>query len=131
MGFALYHSSTPPTEDDVKTPTKMALGAALMLSLSATSASGATGLEEGKQLAFDRKKGNCLACHVVGDGQAPGDIGPPLVAMQQRFPDKARLRAQIFDATAANAETRMPPFGRHHILSGDEIDKITDYIHSL
>jgi sulfur-oxidizing protein SoxX len=88
-------------------------------------------LAQGKELAFDRKKGNCLACHVIADGQAPGDIGPPLVAMKQRFPDRDKLRAQVYDATVANPDTRMPPFGRHHILSDAEIDLITDYIHSL
>ena len=43
---------------------------------------------EGKRYATDRKQGNCLACHMMGDGQSPGNIGPPLIAMQARFPDK-------------------------------------------
>ncbi|MCB1877534.1 MAG: sulfur oxidation c-type cytochrome SoxX, partial [Chromatiales bacterium] len=71
---------------------------------------------DGKKIAFDRKKGNCLACHMMGDGESPGDIGPPLVAMKARFPDRAKLRSQIWDATVANPESIMLPFGRHHIL---------------
>ncbi len=78
-----------------------------------------------------RSKGNCLACHAIADGELPGNIGPPLVYMQQRFPDKAQLRAQVWDATARNPNTVMPPFGRHGILTDEEIELIVDYIHSL
>jgi L-cysteine S-thiosulfotransferase len=88
----------------------------------------------GQELAFSTAKGNCLACH-----QMPGDtaaitsanIGPPLIGMKDRFPDRARLRSQIWDATAFNADTVMPPFGKHKVLTDDEIDKILDYIVGL
>ena len=88
-------------------------------------------VEQGKELAFSRKKGNCLACHSIKDGKLPGNIAPPLVAMKQRFPDKAVLRAQIYDATAKNPNSIMPPFGRHKILSDKEIDLVTDFISQL
>ncbi len=88
-------------------------------------------IAEGKNVAFDRKRGNCLSCHIIGDGQFPGTHGPPLIFMKQRFPEKAKLRARIWDATAANPNTMMPPFGRHGILTDDEIDKITEYIYTL
>ncbi|SHA20384.1 Sulfur oxidation protein SoxX [Bathymodiolus thermophilus thioautotrophic gill symbiont] len=85
----------------------------------------------GKELAFDRKLGNCLACHSVSDGGQPGNIGPPLLAMKARFPDKVVLRAQIWDATARNPKSLMPPFGKHKMLTENQIDKVTDFIHSL
>ncbi|HIL42186.1 MAG TPA: sulfur oxidation c-type cytochrome SoxX [Gammaproteobacteria bacterium] len=85
----------------------------------------------GKDLAFDRKLGNCLACHMIVGGSQPGNMGPPLIAMKARFPDIATLRAQIHDATVANPNTMMPPFGAHGILSADQVDKVTAYIHSL
>ncbi|MDH5784990.1 MAG: sulfur oxidation c-type cytochrome SoxX, partial [Chromatiales bacterium] len=88
-------------------------------------------IAEGKKLAFDRKKGNCLACHHIEGGDLAGNIGPALVAMKARFPDKAVLRAQIWDATAKNPNTMMPPFGRHEIMSESEIDKVVEFIHSL
>jgi sulfur-oxidizing protein SoxX len=88
-------------------------------------------IEAGKKLAFDRKKGNCLACHQIEGGNLPGNIGPALVAMKARFPDKAVLRAQIWDATAKNPNTMMPPFGRHEIMTEAEIDKVLEFIHSL
>ncbi|HHC74651.1 MAG TPA: sulfur oxidation c-type cytochrome SoxX [Thiothrix sp.] len=88
-------------------------------------------LEEGKKIAFDRKKGNCLACHMIMGGDLPGTIGPPLIAMKARFPDKAKLRAQIADARTVNPDTIMIPFGAHGVLTAEEIDKVTDYIYSL
>ncbi len=86
---------------------------------------------DGKTLVMKRSKGNCLACHAIADGELPGNIGPPLIAMKARFPDADILRKQIWDATAGNPDTRMPPFGRHGILSGDEIDLIVEYLYTL
>ena len=88
-------------------------------------------IEQGREIAFNRKKGNCLACHQIEGGTLPGNIGPPLIGMKARFPDKAKLRAQIWDATVNNPNTIMPPFGRHRILSEEEIDKVVEFIHSL
>lgn len=88
-------------------------------------------LAEGKRLAFDRKLGNCLTCHMIDDGEAPGNIGPPLIAMKARFPDRAELRKQIWDSNMRNPSSIMPPFGRHNILTEKQLDLVTDYIHSL
>ena len=88
-------------------------------------------IAEGKKIAFDRKKGNCLACHQIEGGRLAGNIGPPLVAMQARFPDKSKLRAQITDSRKMNPNTMMPPFGPHEILSKSEIDKVVEFIYTL
>ena len=88
-------------------------------------------VEQGKAVAFDRKKGNCLACHQITGSDLPGNIAPPLVAMKARYPDKSRLRAQIWDATKMNSNSIMPPFGRQQILSESEIDKIVEFIYTL
>lgn len=88
-------------------------------------------IEEGKKLAFDRSKGNCLACHMIKGGESPGTIAPPLLVMKSRFPDRKVLRTQIWDASKRNPETSMPLFGRHEILSEEELEKVVDYIHSL
>ena len=90
-----------------------------------------TAADRGRATAFDRKKGNCLACHAIQKEESPGTIGPPLVAMDVRYPDKAALRAKIWDATKTNPDTAMPPFGRHQILSEQEIDDVTAFISSL
>ena len=106
------------------------LGAMLLTPLQA-SAADATAIEKGKAFSVDRKLGNCLACHAMDDGTLPGNIGPPLIAMKARYPDKAKLRAQIWDATVTNPNTIMPPFGRHQMLSEEQIDQITEYIYTL
>ena len=107
------------------------LGALATMSFPAAAAEGASAVEKGKAIAYDRKKGNCLACHAMDDGTLPGNIGPPLIAMKARFPDKAKLRAQIWDATVANPNSIMIPFGRVKALSEEEIDMIVEYIYTL
>jgi sulfur-oxidizing protein SoxX len=97
-----------------------------------TAAEAAKGdIEAGKEIAMDRSKGNCIACHVLPGGQSPGGIGPALVAMQARFESKEKLRAQIYDATAFNPGSTMPPFGKHGILSDKEFNDVVEYVWSL
>lgn len=88
-------------------------------------------LMSGKDIAFSREKGNCLACHVIEDGEAPGNLGPPLKNLPSRFKSKQQLREQIWDATHSNPETSMPPFGKNKILTADEIDSVVDYLWEL
>lgn len=95
------------------------------------SAWAASAIEEGKKIAFSKTKGNCVTCHMMDDGAQPGNYGPPLMQMKLRFPDKADLRKQIWDATQRNPMTTMPPFGPHRILTEREIDLVTEYVHSL
>ena len=85
----------------------------------------------GKTLAFERSKGNCLACHRIEDGELPGTLGPPLFAMKLRFPDRETLKQQVCDATIRSSASRMPPFCRHGILTEDEVDLIVDYLYTL
>ena len=90
-----------------------------------------TDLAKGKELAFDRKKGNCLACHQIEGGTLAGNIGPPLIAMKARFPDYDKLRAQIYDARINNPNTIMIPFGPNYVMSDSEIDLVAKYIQTL
>jgi sulfur-oxidizing protein SoxX len=85
---------------------------------------------QGGCVAIDRKKGNCFACHAIA-GIGSGNIAPPLIGMKARFPDKAKLRAQVWDSTAINPRSAMPPFGRHAILSEQEIDKVVEFLLTL
>ena len=108
------------------------IGALIMTSLPTAAADEASSvIEKGKAVAFDRKLGNCLACHAIDDGTLPGNIGPPLIAMKLRYPDKAKLRAQIWDATVANPNSIMIPFGRHRVLTEEQIDQVVEYIYTL
>ncbi len=88
-------------------------------------------IKEGKELTFNVKKGNCLACHMIPGGELPGNIGPPLIAMKARFPDVEKLKAQIVEPRTLNPNTIMPPFGTHGILTDDEIDKVVAFMYSI
>jgi sulfur-oxidizing protein SoxX len=103
------------------------LGAALLAN---TVALAQTPAMPGQTLAFDRSKGNCLTCHVIEGGDAPGNVAPPLSDMKKRFPDRKELAAIIFDETKRNPETVMPPFGRNLILTHDEIESIIDFLYT-
>jgi len=85
-------------------------------------------ISAGKKIAFARNKGNCLACHVIEEGEFAGNIAPKLTALALKFNDKLELRQFIWDATRFNSETSMPPFGRNKILTEDELDKVVDYL---
>lgn len=118
----------------IKTTIVFSLVASLGLASLGFAAEGVAEQADGRTLAFDRTKGNCLACHAIpGEPKAesPGNIGPPLVNMKGRYPDRANLRAKIWDATAAYPDSVMPPFGRNKILTEQEIDLVTDYIQGL
>lgn len=87
--------------------------------------------ERGKAIAADPNQGNCLSCHFVPGGEMTGTVAPPLIQMKMRYPDREVLRMQIWDATIKNPESVMPPYGRHAILTEQEIDWILEYVYSL
>ena len=95
------------------------------------SAADEAAIAKGKELAFDRKKGNCLACHQIEGGTLAGNIGPPLVAMKARFPDYEKMKAQIADPRVKNPNTIMIPFGPHKVLSAQEIELVSQFIYTL
>jgi sulfur-oxidizing protein SoxX len=84
----------------------------------------------GDALAFDRSRGNCLTCHDIKGGDAPGNVGPPLSDMKSRYPDRKELAAIIFDETKRNPLTVMPPFGRNLILTKQEIESVVDFLYT-
>jgi sulfur-oxidizing protein SoxX len=94
-------------------------------------ASNKSDIDKGQELAFTRKKGNCLACHFVQDGSLTGNTGPALIAMKARFPKREDLYNQIFDARVKNINTIMPPFGAHGALTKAEIELIVTWLYTL
>jgi sulfur-oxidizing protein SoxX len=108
------------------------LAVALCIASCATAAQGDDAEAAGREIAHDPYLGNCLACHrIPGDAKAVtlATIGPPIVDMRARFPDRAELRAQIWDPTLRNPYTVMPPFGKHGVLTEGQIDLVLDYIY--
>jgi sulfur-oxidizing protein SoxX len=87
--------------------------------------------DEGRKVAFDRGKGNCLTCHDIKGGDLPGSIGPALKDLKSKYPDRNDLVAIVADETRRNPLTVMPPFGRNHILTETEINAIVDFLQTL
>jgi len=108
-------------------PTGAVLAAALLVALPVLAQ---TPVMLGQTLAFDRAKGNCLTCHDIKGGDAPGNVGPPLSDMKSRFPDRNELAAIIFDETRRNPLSVMPPFGRNLILTHEEIESVVDFLYT-
>ncbi len=114
--------------------TALAFSTAIMASPMAANAAdkGMSSVEAGKKIAFSKKKGNCLACHAMQGGAMAGNIGPALIAMKLRFPDKQKLVDKVWgklDLQVPNS--MMPPFGRNEVLTDADINKIVDFIYTL
>jgi sulfur-oxidizing protein SoxX len=91
-------------------------------------------VERGRELAHDFNKGNCLACHSAPKDTSAvtlANIAPPLIMMRERYPDRALLRDHIWDPTQRHPNTIMPPYGKHRILTEEEIDLVIDYLYTL
>jgi sulfur oxidation c-type cytochrome SoxX len=88
-------------------------------------------VKAGQELALDRAKGNCLACHTLKGGDAPSNVGRELVDMKRRFPNRADLVEILTDESMRNPITPMPSLGRNHVLTPAEIEKIIDFLYTL
>jgi sulfur-oxidizing protein SoxX len=110
------------------------LGTAIVLANCFSSVYAQTLAIDGRKLFLDTHKGGCAACHPV-----PGDpsitvrarIGPDLAGIKARYPDRAQLRAVIWDLSGRLPGTIMPPYGKHRILTETEIDAIVRYLEML
>ena len=85
---------------------------------------------QGKKVAENRKKGNCFTCHSYTGSHLAGNMGPPLNGISKRKSRK-EIYDQIWDATKANPNTTMPPFGKHEVLSNSDINAITEWVLTL
>ncbi|MEM7540973.1 MAG: sulfur oxidation c-type cytochrome SoxX [Pseudomonadota bacterium] len=83
--------------------------------------------ESGREIAFDRSRGNCLACHAIGGGEQLGNVGPDLRQIERRY-SKQALREKIFDAAKGNPRSVMPRYGYHKILTPVEIDALVEFL---
>jgi len=85
---------------------------------------------EGKKIAENRKKGNCFTCHAYKGAHMAGNLGPALDGISKRK-SREEIYNQIFDATKANPNTTMPPFGKYEALSKKEINAVTEWVLTL
>ena len=133
MAFVLFTSYIRP-KSPPETPlihlAKFTLATAA-LALSVSLAQAQSGAADGQKIAFDRGKGNCLTCHAIKGGTLPGSIGPELIDIKSKYPNRADLIAIVSDETLRNPLTVMPPFGRNRILTEKEIDAVVDFLQTL
>src|SRR5690242_7032809 len=73
---------------------------------------------------------NCQQCHEIKGIGDFGNVGPSLVGLKERFPDRKDVAAIIYDETKRNPLTAMPPFGRNLILDKQQIDTMVDYLYN-
>ena len=100
---------------------------------------------KGREVAIHRKKGNCLACHVlpIPEQSFHGEIGPDLNGVASRY-EAGELRLRVVDAKIVNPDTIMPAYyradGLHRvadsftgktILSAQEVEDIVAYLQTL
>ena len=90
--------------------------------------------DQGLEIFIRPDKGYCIACHQVPAQAGPvtrSNVGPALAGARMRELGADRLRELLRDPTRARPDTIMPPFGKHHILDGREIDRVTEYLLAL
>ena len=104
------------------------IGCVLYLSVQADDMENSAVVNAGREIAFAAKKINCLSCHLILKGHGLGNIS---VAMKARFPDKKVLRDNVWDQTQFRPHAMMPPFGKHRILTEEEIDNIAEFLYTL
>ena len=71
----------------------------------------------------------CQQCHEIKGIGDFGNVGPSLVDLKARYADRKDVVAIVTDETKRNELTVMPPFGRNHILTQQEIETIVDYLY--
>jgi len=99
----------------------------------------------GRKLAINRKKGNCLACHTlpIPEQSFHGQIGPPLTGIGARY-ELAQLRLRVVDPKIINPNSIMPAFFKNSgfvrpikkfegksILNAQEIEDVIAYLSTL
>jgi len=101
--------------------------------------------EMGRQIAIDRKKGNCLACHImpIPEQSFHGETGPDLHGVAKRY-EIGELRLRVVNPKVINPDTLMPAFyrteGLHRvmenfqgkpILNAQEVEDVLAYLMTL
>jgi sulfur-oxidizing protein SoxX len=99
----------------------------------------------GREVAINRRQGNCLACHLLPVEEQPfhGEIGPDLTEVADRL-DEGHLRLRVVNPKVVNPETVMPAFyrvdGLHAvgkkfkgktILTAQQVEDVVAYLMTL
>ncbi len=121
---------------------KVVDGEAILASLTGQAGDAANG----KKVFLNRKKGNCLACHVVtslSDQPFHGNVGPPLDGIASRM-SEGEMRLRLVNPKVVNEASIMPAFYRTEgfervlkdfqgksILSAQEVEDVLAYLQTM
>ncbi len=100
----------------------------------------------GRKVAIDRSRGNCLACHKlpVAEEEFHGELGPSLVKVGKKLTEE-KLRYRVVNIQNMNADSVMPPFYKNPdelsrvvekyrgrtILTAQEVEDVVAYLSTL
>ncbi len=101
---------------------------------------------KGRKLAVNRKKGNCLACHVISDLKDQpfhGNVGPSLDGVADRYTE-GELRLRVVNPKFFHSGSIMPAFYKKSglnrvikkfkdktILTAQEVEDVVAYLKTL
>lgn len=85
----------------------------------------------GREIAFNARRGNCVACHHLPGDNWPGSVGNFLLQYRKYGYNADQIYQQIFDARIFNPNSVMPPFGTFGILSDQDIRDLVAFLQSL
>lgn len=85
----------------------------------------------GREIAFQPRRGNCVACHHLPGDDWPGSVGNFLLQYRKYGYNAEQIYQQIFDARIFNPNSVMPPFGTFGILSDQDIRDLVAYLQGL
>jgi len=91
----------------------------------------ANDIEEGKKIFTTKKIGNCLSCHNIKGHKInqPGSLGPTLSGL--KYWPKDVLFKKVYDATASNPLSPMPPLGANKLLTDKQIHQVVAFLKTI
>ena len=100
---------------------------------------------KGREVAIDRKLGNCLACHQMPIPEQPfhGETAPDLAGVADRY-SEGELRLRVVNPKVINPATMMPAFYRTEglnrgmkkfqdkpMLTAEQVEDVVAYLMTL
>jgi L-cysteine S-thiosulfotransferase len=100
---------------------------------------------KGREVAINRRLGNCLACHhlPIPEQAFQGEVGPDLAGVADRY-SEGELRLRVVNPKVLNEDTFMPAFYRSEglnrvmkdfqgkaILTAEQVEDVVAYLLTL
>ncbi len=102
--------------------------------------------ERGRKVILNRKKGNCLACHIINvlkEQPFHGEVGPNLSSVGRKYTE-GQLRQFVVDSRVFNPRTLMPSYfvktglvnvlkkyRGHTVLTAQEVEDVVAFLKTM